>query len=73
MGKFLISRTNFQTIYRKISTIICTPTLENWNLRVMYVFFPLTKEVLGNPIQLVGAFAWKAGIVLSDMVKYVKK
>jgi hypothetical protein len=71
--KVLISQTNFQTIYCKISTIICTPTLENWNLLVIYVFFLLTKEVLGNPIQLVGAFAWKAGIVLSDVVKYIKK
>lgn len=69
----MISRTNFQTIYRKISTVICTPTLENWYLLVIYIFFLLTKEVLGNPIQLVSAFARKAGMILSDVVKYVKK
>lgn len=71
--KVLVPRTNFQTIYRKISTIICIPTLENWNLLVIYIFFFLTKEVLGNPIQLVSAFARKTGIILSDVVKYVKK
>jgi len=42
-------------------------------LLVIYIFFLLTKEVLGNPIQLVSAFARKAGMILSDVVKYVKK
>ena len=67
-----MNMTDFQTIYCKISTITRTPTLEDWNLLVIYIFFLFAKEVLGNPIQFIGTFAWETWVVLSDVVKYVK-